>query len=53
MEIISSNPIKDGTRRTRMQNQYQGSYGDWKTLKMKMVMEKSLNMKNWPNAETL
>ena len=27
---------------------YQGFHGDWKTLKMKMVMEKSWNMKNWP-----
>ena len=26
----------------------QGSDGDWKTLKMKLVMEKSWNMKNWP-----
>ena len=26
----------------------QGSHGDWKTWKMKMVMEKSCNMKNWP-----
>ena len=26
----------------------QGSHGDWKTWKMKMVMEKSWNMKNWP-----
>ena len=24
----------------------QGSHGDWKTWKMKMVMEKSCNMKN-------
>ena len=26
----------------------QGSNEDWKTWKMKMVMEKSWNMKNWP-----
>ena len=26
----------------------QGSHGDWKTWKMKMVVEKSWNMKNWP-----
>ena len=26
----------------------QGSHGDGKTWKMKMVMEKSWNMKNWP-----
>ena len=25
-----------------------GSHGDWKTWKMKMVMEKSWNVKNWP-----
>ena len=26
----------------------EGSHGDWKTWKTKMVMEKSWNMKNWP-----
>ena len=26
----------------------QGPHRDWKTWKMKMVMEKSWNMKNWP-----
>ena len=26
----------------------QGSHGDWKTWKMKMVMEKSWNMTKWP-----
>ena len=26
----------------------QGSQRDWKTWKMKMVMERSWNMKNWP-----
>ena len=26
----------------------QGSHRDWKTWKMKTVMEKSWNMKNWP-----
>ena len=26
----------------------QGSHRDWKAWKMKMVMEKSWNMKNWP-----
>ena len=26
----------------------QGSHGDWKTWKMKIVMEKSWNMNNWP-----
>ena len=26
----------------------QGSHRDWKTWKMKVVMEKSWNMKNWP-----
>ena len=26
----------------------QSSDGDWKTLKMKLVLEKSWNMKNWP-----
>ena len=25
-----------------------GSHGDWKTWKMKMVLEKSWNMTNWP-----
>ena len=25
-----------------------GSYGDWKTWKIQMVMEKSWNMNNWP-----
>ena len=26
---------------------WQGSHGDWKTWKMKMVMEKSWNLKTW------
>ena len=26
----------------------QGSHGDWKTWKMKMVIEKSWNVKKWP-----
>ena len=30
------------------QNLYQGSHGDCKTWKMKIVMEKSWNMKNLP-----
>ena len=29
------------------------SHRDWKTWKMRMVMEKSLNMKNWPKLEKL
>ena len=28
----------------------QGSHGDWITWKMKMVMEKSWNMENWPKS---
>ena len=31
-----------------MERNKQGSLGDWKTWKMKMVMEKSWNMKKWP-----
>ena len=27
---------------------FQGSHGGWKIWKVKMVMEKSWNMKNWP-----
>ena len=34
----------EGTKRYHDQD----SHGDWKTWKMKMVMEKSWNMKNWP-----
>ena len=31
-----------------LQKTDQGSNRDWKTWRMKMVMEKSWNMKNWP-----
>ena len=34
----------EGTKR----HHDQGSHGDWQTWEMKMVMEKSWNMKNWP-----
>ena len=49
LALISSVLVEQGVKRRCRQ----GCHTDWKTWKIKMVMEKSSNMNNWPKVNEL